>query len=973
MTNYRKIRMVLSRLVLPGLLLTACGGSSGSNSNGTFSLIEFLEGGQNSIPRNRQVQFRFSDAVQPDQDLSARLKIQNVVQEPGNANFARAAGTYLVNGEIVVFTPRLPTRTDRSDAGFKQDGNYAVFISAGGNGLASQSGDRVSNPQEFRFETNQFFEDVIPDSPPRSGQLVGLDATTDAETDLSRLDPRPFELSRMDNATLIAAGRVVTPGTGNEFGTPWHFDLKLSEPIDPTTVNGDTVQMFEIYSDATTTAPATATPDHFGTPVSFRVAADITTIQGVDDQGSPDIRVRITPLQTLVDNTRYRIVLSGQVLGIDFRKTFAGDNGLTGDGETRIDGARYDEPGGLGYVTEFIVSDHPSVSASRKLQYDPILDGINPEEGQTTLDPEAGTNSALYNPAAKPGTAVGFLSAFGNGVDGPLAITGTAPTVINTGDVPNEPLGNPFSVMDLNPEDDYLSDTRPGGMLDYDSVEPFTMELESLTISSSSTLRVIGVNPVLFRVAGIVQIAGTLDVSGEEGDKGGASIANGGQSGAGGFDGADAKQGAQCRNRATSCSDFDVFLNACSAAKAIFPASLNGEGPGRGLAGGEAYPYYAVDGKTEGPVGTGGGGGSHATEGTKGEDRLNASGAVGTAGPSCSAFLSIRNSGVIGVRGMSGPGYGDRELVENTMGGSGGGAGGSLHTYQTSFTTNQAGGGGGGGGGSVTIVAAGSILAQGAQIDASGGAGGKGGLKLGYTFYSWESVSGAGGGGSGGTIALISGDSIDMTGSVISAEGGVGGLRANSGTTKACSTCNAGGNGGLGYIFLMDSDGQIDGFAPTKGGEYNNDTRGILTIRSFDATRFSAITAVTELFPMTAANPAYQNFSTDPMVQDIVGFVNADQSISVVVSSARSDLENPLMPDLGSEMAPFEVARLDYAGGSTVVTVIDDMSKLNVDSANPDREAFVRVQARFNYQVGVQAALGPFAAIDEVTIRYDFN
>ena len=60
-------------------------------------------------------------------------------------------------------------------------------------------------------------------------------------------------------------------------------------------------------------------------------------------------------------------------------------------------------------------------------------------------------------------------------------------------------------------------------------------------------------------------------------------------------------------------------------------------------------------------------------------------------------------------------------------------------------------------------------------------------------------------------------------------------------------------------------------------------------------------------------------------------------------------------------------------GATEVVTPIDDMSKLNLDPNNPDREAFVRVQAAFNYDIGVQAALGPFAAIDEVTIRYRFN
>lgn len=970
--------------LIASVVFVACSG--GKSGGGDFSLIEFLESGQNNIPRNRQIRFRFSQSVAgvDKQYIEGRLRIQNVRQEPGNANFASAAGDYIVNGEIVVFTPRLPTRPDRSDAGFKADGSYHVFLSGGPNGLESVSGDQIVNQQEFLFDTNQYFEDIIPAEPPRSIAFVAADPTLDdvdpgKETDLSRLDPRPFNLAQIDNATLIANGRYVAPGTGDEFGTPWFLDLKLSEPVDPSTVTNATVQMYEIFSDATTpnSAPPTVPAGDFGTPVNFRVAVKIETFQKIDLDGNYDIRIRITPIATLVDNTRYRVIISGEVLGLDFRKTFSGDNGLTGDGETAVDQVKYDEPGGLGYVTEFIVSDHASINASRTLQYDPVVDGINPEQGQTTLDAENGSNSALYNPPAKPGTAVGFLSAFGSGVDGALAVAGATTTTINTGDTPNEPLGNPFSVTDLNPNDQYIGDTLPGGLVEYDSFEPMELELESFTISSSATLRVIGVNPILFRVAGITQIAGILDASGRNGGKGGSSLAAGGESGAGGFDGAETRQGAACRATSGSCRDFDGFLNQCSQAKNVFPASVNGEGPGRGLAGGEAYPYYAVDGKVTYPVGTGGGGASHATAGTQGQDKGNSGGQPGTAGPNCSSFFNVRNAGVIGVRGMPGPVYGDREIIDVNVGGSGGASGGAIH-YYTSFAAMQAGGGGGGGGGSVMVVSAGTILAQGAQINVSGGAGGKGGLRVGYSFYSWESVSGAGGGGSGGTLALISGDAIDLTAAVISAAGGAGGLAANAGTTNSCKTCNTGGSGGVGFIFLMDADGNIDGFVPSGGtngnaGEYDSDSRGIITTSAFDATRFSSITAVTELFPMTTANPAYKDFNELPGDEDIIGFVNDSQTIVVKVSSAKSNPDEPLLPDLTSELTPFDVAMLEYSAGSTVVTRLGDMSFLNADPANPDREAFVRVQASFTYAIGVQAALGPFAAIDSVTISYRFN
>ena len=116
-------------------LLSSCGGSTGAG--GGFGLIQFLESGQNNIPRNRQLRFRFNEPVADGQDLFTRLKIQNVEQLQGQSNFARAQGFYLISADEVIFTPRLPNEPDRSDAGFRSDGNYHVFLKAGPDGLVS--------------------------------------------------------------------------------------------------------------------------------------------------------------------------------------------------------------------------------------------------------------------------------------------------------------------------------------------------------------------------------------------------------------------------------------------------------------------------------------------------------------------------------------------------------------------------------------------------------------------------------------------------------------------------------------------------------------------------------------------------------------------------------------------------------------------------------------------------------------------
>ena len=79
-----------------------------------------------------------------------------------------------------------------------------------------------------------------------------------------------------------------------------------------------------------------------------------------------DIRIRVTPRQTLVDNARYRLVFKGYILGLDFRKAFIGENGLTGNGLVHSAMTQPDPPadevGGQGYTAEFLVWDRPAIS-----------------------------------------------------------------------------------------------------------------------------------------------------------------------------------------------------------------------------------------------------------------------------------------------------------------------------------------------------------------------------------------------------------------------------------------------------------------------------------------------------------------------------------------------------------------------------------------------------------------------------------
>jgi len=330
-------------LRIPMILLAtfaplACGGAAGG---GEFLLVEFLEAGRDSVPRNRTLRFRFSRPVMAGQHLDGRLRIRA-------SDFAPARGTFLVSGEIVEFVPRRPERADRSDAGLRAGESYRVYVARD---LQAADGATVPEAAELVFETGAFFEDPAPDKPPCA---VGLAA---GGVDLAGI-------GAPDNASLVAAGRVIEPDFGGA------FELRVSEPLDPATVDASRVSLRQVRADAFLAAPDHAPPGRLGDPVDDPVPVVVEVAQA---EGDP--RIRVTPLQVLADDARYRLRFSGDIRGLDFRQTFVGENGLGG---------------GLGYETEFLVFDRPAIAASRTVSFDPASDGVEPETGRTTLDPERG-------------------------------------------------------------------------------------------------------------------------------------------------------------------------------------------------------------------------------------------------------------------------------------------------------------------------------------------------------------------------------------------------------------------------------------------------------------------------------------------------------------------------------------------------------------------------------------------------------
>jgi hypothetical protein len=218
---------------------------------------------------------------------------------------------------------------------------------------------------------------------------------------------------------------------------------------------------------------------------------------------------------------------------------------------------------------------------------------------------------------------------------------------------------------------------------------------------------------------------------------------------------------------------------------------------------------------------------------------------------------------------------------------------------------------------------------------------------------------------------MISGDSILASNAVFNASGGLGGIASNNPTNTATNTC-AGGNGGKGFVYLMDADGTVPGLLPGTAGTYPNYATGYLKIAPLaeGANRFGDIRAVTELFNIPAANPAYLEFN--PTTDILATVHNASQEILIYASTAKGDVDDPLMPNVATEIPDVLVARVHFALGATQIdTSYDAMDQLN--PTGPNRDAYLRINAFFDYGQIVEAALGPFASMDRMDISFSFN
>lgn len=884
-------------------------------------------GGVDNVVLNEVISFEFSGVVAPSTISSASIQIRE-----GSAFGATVAGTFVVDGSVVRFEPRLPTLCDLSDSAYKADTQYRVQVIGSPEEFAvkNAAGQSLSETTTYEFHTR------ADDDPTKfRDQIPGA---------------RPTILSKFPENGSPA----VTVAAGNK------IEIVMSENLDPCSVSDESVlfYMYEtgdadinnsvpaasgnlsgFYAGGDTTDQAPLDPATWGADVSTtvsppqRILANIELVQSLEET-----RIVITPLSgyspdpavsapVFPENALLVIELTAGVL--DF-------------------GNQPMSPETFSFTTE----NQPPQQASYTMAV----------EGETPFL-EKGTTADVNSPRA-PSKVQGYLVFAGDGDNGAILEQNSGP---NT---PSSACTAPYQEKDgildeFDATQDILLDT--GSSIntcenETDGSTAVTFEYNSFRIRSGYTVRIVGVNPAIIKVSGdvVIESNGRLLVRGD---------------GVAGSPRGDGRPGVSAYGTPKGAAGGDGVAGGAAggASQKADNVKIYGEDGYDGF-GSEDYGLQGGGGSGHGNVnceliihntaptinsGAGGGGGNA----TNGED-----------GSSLGVGPNYKFSGP--VDGAGGGAYGNGDEADRLLvpfAGSGGGAAGAAYSGYTDERCS--GGSGGAGGGFVDITASGDVNIQG-TIDAAGGKGGNGVLSP----WGQEGESSGGGGGSGGGIRILTPRDIVVSGATITAAGGVGGVGAVG--TVHLGPRNNGGAGGNGRIVLEDSDSVISGIgsATVSPGEGDDGFyRGV-----FDGTRFkgggSTPVAFSDIFPIGPFNPKY----AVPAQRDFEAGIPVEGSrgagkTGLFIEAQGFEINPDGSIDLGSATGWKTVGYFKDSGVDSLPTWVPDLSPVDVTLPLDNEGGTIQdldgrefIQLRFTiYLPTGTAPEDPGAYVDTWVIRYE--
>lgn len=822
MTTRMPAFLSAAAMAVLSLTLLSCGGSGGGpgpdGAGQGLVLVSFVQDSLDNVALNSRLEFRFSEPVNPATISSGSIQLRE------GASFGLAvAGTYSVSGSTVYFEPRLPSRCDLSDSGFKADTVYSIQM--------------VGAPEFFAIES------AVGDPLPST---LSFEFSTRAENDPNRFVDAVPGVGPTILSSNPTEGLAAAPVGSQQ--SPQRIEFQMSENLDPCTITPATVRV-QVYERGGTIGQSVQAPN--GLLSGFVTGGTDVTDQSPDpttwgsDTGTPwAAQPQSLPisLHLVQDFTSTRLVVSplngqsgtdpaaGGILPENVLIVVTLSNG----------------------ITDFAGVPLPTTTLSFTTENLPPTAGtyVMENAGETAYD--QGGTTADVNSARSPSLVQGFMLFSGDGDNGADPTLPSLPATPGSGCTTDRQV-NDNSPDDFDPLTNILLDT---GVVNTctnstDSSTAVVWEFSSFRIRSGITVRLIGANPAIILVQGDVTIesGGRLLARGDGSTgvpqgrgRNGQSTYTGGTAGgtavAGGGDGGSCLEGngTTIPARFSGSGDQGYFMTGTNVDTSV------GTDTGPGVGHGNTSVLWQAQTNPCNRNSLAGGGGGHAANGVDGESQ-------GTGAAPVSLDLAID--------GVGGGTYGaTNNRMPTPEAGSGGGAGGEVRPF-TGNVGRGTGGGGGAGGGFIDLTASGNIQVFG-TIDAAGSQGGNGSTQPFNPNYTVQPGTGGGGGGSGGGIRLLTpADIVVGTTTVISAAGGQGGVGGQAQGNQP--PVNNGGAGGAGRVVFEDGDSVITGFAgasvfPSEGqdGFY----RGV-----FDPTRFSGggLTpqALTEVFPAGPFNPTY--------------------------------------------------------------------------------------------------------------------